>query len=141
MFVLRDARRMGAGSADLGDERDDSVGRIYRLLPRSGVSLSTFDGQRVEVRGRLRDADDADTVPSAVDHRNSQAVQGGQMQAVGQTMSPGQGGQSGQSTATPPEAKMRADADGDSDSDTADSHPTVIVTSVRMLAPTCERVQ
>lgn len=137
MFVLRDARRMGADAGDVSAKEADGRGQIYRLLPRSGVSLSTFEGQQTEVRGRVRNADAPDVTASAMDHSNSQSVQGGQMQDVGQTMSAGQRGRSGQSTVPPDDARTQAESTGHA----ADGYAMVVVTSVRMLAPTCQRVQ
>lgn len=140
LFLLREASRMAAAVTNQPSSDKSTAAQkdqTYRLVPGSGVSLSTHDGQHVEVRGRLvARHDPTATAPtsSTTSPRDSQAVQGGQMQAVGQTMAPGQGGQSGQSTTPPSDA---AAARGVVDGSTGDQPPTVIVTSLRMLAPTC----
>lgn len=141
LFLLRQASRIAAAVTNQPSSDTSTAaqkGQMYRLVPGSGVSLTTHDRQQVEVRGRLVARNDPTaTAPtsSMTSPRDSQAVQGGQMQAVGQTMAPGQGGQSGQSTAAPP--PDAAAARGVVDGSTGDQPPTVIVTSLRMLAPTC----
>jgi hypothetical protein len=143
MFVLRNASRMGAdGSRAGGRSGDDDV---YRLVPRSGVGLSTYEGQEVEVRGRLDDGSNTAAAAYAQPSpRDSQAVQGGQMQNVGQTMQSGQGGQSGQSTTTRETARPVDGGAGQTldglAGPTPDGHATVLVTSVRVLAATCPQV-
>ena len=109
---------------------------VYRLTPASAtVKLGAHVGHQVEVRGTAGTADDTVTSTGARTRGGSQAVQGGQMQAVGQTMQSGQGGQSGQSTqvpATDQPGRPMPPEDG-----AAVEYRTLTVTSVRMIAASC----
>lgn len=116
-------------------------GDIYHLSAGANISLSTHEGQHVEIRGRFADGDatgdhagDHTNSPLSAAQRGSQAVQGGQMQAVGQTAQPGQGGQSGQSTTNRRTARP---ARTGTDAATSDPHKTMTVTSLRVISETC----
>lgn len=120
------------------DRTTDAPGAdtVYRLTSASAsVNLDAHLGHQVEVRGALGSADGSVTSTGARARGGSQAVQGGQMQAVGQTMQSGQGGQSGQSTQTPATnqpGRPLPPADG-----AAVEYRTLSVTSLRMIAASC----
>jgi hypothetical protein len=107
----------------------------YRVTPASpAVNLEAHIGHRVELRGHLAGTD-TDAAANRPERGGSQAVQGGQMQGVGQTMQSGQGGQSGQSTQAPvtdQPGRPLPPADGP-----AVAYRTLTVTSVRMLDASC----
>ena len=114
----------------------DAAGGTYRVTPASAaVNLDAHVGHRVELRGHLASAD-TDAPATRPERGGNQAVQGGQMQGVGQTMQSGQGGQSGQSTQSPATnqpGRPLPPTDGP-----AVAYRTLTVTSVRMLDASCD---